>query len=218
MLKRLDFALFAGAAVVVLVGSAMVAGGIQRDANDRAQRAEHQLELSKRATATVIAESTKQHAADVARYATLQRRFTQLEDNFAIYKKDHPDVVARPVRASRSRRLSTPTVHTVGDVFDWAHSVRGIKTANCESADLQHWPYSDGTRYLGGYKGIHLRDPNGHFGKWQFAPSTWESVGGTGNPADATEAEQDMRANLLYAQSKKETGSGEQPWSCARKV
>jgi hypothetical protein len=47
---------------------------------------------------------------------------------------------------------------------------------------------------------------NGFYGKYQFTQSTWESVGGTGNPAAASEAEQDARAAQLYAQA------GSSPW------
>jgi hypothetical protein len=36
-------------------------------------------------------------------------------------------------------------------------------------------------------------------GKYQFDQQTWESVGGTGDPAAASEAEQDQRAAALYA-------------------
>ena len=43
-------------------------------------------------------------------------------------------------------------------------------------------------------------------GKYQFDYGTWESVGGTGDPAVASEAEQDYRAALLYSQS------GSSPW------
>lgn len=84
--------------------------------------------------------------------------------------------------------------------------------ANCESADLHHWPYSDGSRYLGGSEGVHLRDPNGHDGKYQFAPSTWQSVGGSGRAYDATESEQDYRAWLLWKRD------GWAPWTCARRL
>jgi Transglycosylase-like domain len=42
---------------------------------------------------------------------------------------------------------------------------------------------------------------NGFFGKYQFTQSTWQSVGGTGNPAAAPEAEQDRRAAMLLARS-----------------
>ncbi len=52
---------------------------------------------------------------------------------------------------------------------------------------------------------------NGFYGKYQFTPSTWEAVGGTGNPAAASEAEQDARAAQLYAQQ------GSSPWPvCGR--
>ncbi len=43
-------------------------------------------------------------------------------------------------------------------------------------------------------------------GKYQFDYGTWESMGGSGDPAAAPEAEQDYRAALLYAQS------GSSPW------
>jgi Transglycosylase-like domain len=43
-------------------------------------------------------------------------------------------------------------------------------------------------------------------GKYQFDYGTWESVGGTGDPAAAPEAEQDYRAALLYSRS------GSSPW------
>jgi hypothetical protein len=52
---------------------------------------------------------------------------------------------------------------------------------------------------------------NGFYGKYQFTQSTWESVGGTGNPAAAPESEQDARAAALLARS------GSSPWPvCGR--
>ncbi|TMK64781.1 MAG: hypothetical protein E6G07_13400 [Actinobacteria bacterium] len=36
-------------------------------------------------------------------------------------------------------------------------------------------------------------------GKYQFDRPTWASVGGSGDPASAPEAEQDRRAAILYA-------------------
>ena len=39
---------------------------------------------------------------------------------------------------------------------------------------------------------------NGYFGGLQFALGSWEWMGGTGNPADASKAEQIYRANLLW--------------------
>jgi hypothetical protein len=48
-------------------------------------------------------------------------------------------------------------------------------------------------------------------GKYQFDLQTWSSVGGSGDPAAAPEAEQDMRAALLYQRA------GASPWPvCGR--
>jgi hypothetical protein len=48
-------------------------------------------------------------------------------------------------------------------------------------------------------------------GKYQFDFQTWASVGGSGDPAAAPEAEQDMRAAMLYARA------GAAPWPvCGR--
>jgi hypothetical protein len=52
---------------------------------------------------------------------------------------------------------------------------------------------------------------NGFYGKYQFTAQTWASVGGHGNPAEASEAEQDRRAAQLYARE------GASPWpACGR--
>ncbi len=49
--------------------------------------------------------------------------------------------------------------------------------------------------------------PDGTYrGKYQFDSSTWAAMGGSGDPAAAPEAEQDMRAAMLYSQS------GSSPW------
>jgi Transglycosylase-like domain len=52
---------------------------------------------------------------------------------------------------------------------------------------------------------------NGFYGKYQFTLETWAAVGGHGNPAQASEAEQDRRAAILYEQA------GASPWPvCGR--
>jgi hypothetical protein len=38
-------------------------------------------------------------------------------------------------------------------------------------------------------------------GKYQFSRETWAGVGGSGDPADASEGEQDRRAAMLYART-----------------
>jgi hypothetical protein len=54
--------------------------------------------------------------------------------------------------------------------------------------------------------------PDGQYrGKFQFDYGTWAAVGGSGDPAAASEAEQDRRAAILYAQR------GAAPWPvCGR--
>ena len=49
-------------------------------------------------------------------------------------------------------------------------------------------------------------NPAGYYGKYQFDTGTWAAVGGSGNPAQASEAEQDYRAALLYSRA------GASPW------
>jgi resuscitation-promoting factor RpfB len=48
----------------------------------------------------------------------------------------------------------------------------------------------------------------GYYGLYQFSLSTWRSVGGTGNPIDASPEEQTARAQMLY----KKAGAGQ--WGC----
>ena len=49
--------------------------------------------------------------------------------------------------------------------------------------------------------------PDGRYrGKYQFSRATWRAMGGTGDPAQAPEAEQDQRAAALLAQA------GTSPW------
>lgn len=50
-------------------------------------------------------------------------------------------------------------------------------------------------------------NPAGYYGLYQFSLSTWSSVGGSGNPADASPEEQTYRAKLLYDKA----GAGQWP-------
>jgi len=53
--------------------------------------------------------------------------------------------------------------------------------------------------------------PAGYYGLFQFDLQTWRSVGGTGNPIDASASEQYRRAKILYAER------GASPWpNCGR--
>jgi len=53
-------------------------------------------------------------------------------------------------------------------------------------------------------------NPAGYYGLYQFSLSTWHAVGGSGNPVNASAAEQTARAQSLYARS----GAGQ--WGCGR--
>lgn len=108
-------------------------------------------------------------------------------------------VSPRPVsrgtpRPALPKPAPTATPESHGDLFPepWQ------SLAECESiGDLSWRPESSST-----YRGY-----------FQFLPSTWESVGGTGDPALASAAEQLHRARLLQARD------GWSPWPvCSRKV
>ena len=62
--------------------------------------------------------------------------------------------------------------------------------ANCESGGDPRSVSSGGT-----YRGL-----------YQFTYGTWESVGGTGDPIDASSSEQTYRAQILYRRD------GDSPW------
>lgn len=51
-------------------------------------------------------------------------------------------------------------------------------------------------------------NPAGYYGLYQFSLSTWASVGGSGNPINASPAEQTARAQTLFARG----GAGQ--WGC----
>jgi len=56
-------------------------------------------------------------------------------------------------------------------------------------------------------------NPAGYYGLYQFSLSTWRAVGGSGNPRDASSAEQTKRAKILYNRA----GAGQWP-VCGRKL
>ncbi len=51
--------------------------------------------------------------------------------------------------------------------------------------------------YEQGEDGYATDTGNGYYGAYQFDMQTWRGVGGSGNPAHASPAEQDMRAQML---------------------
>ena len=88
----------------------------------------------------------------------------------------------------RERRLAQQQEETVAADTTAAPHLEAI--AACESG-------GDPTAIGGG---------GAYRGKYQFDYATWASVGGSGDPAAAPEAEQDMRAAMLYERA------GAAPW------
>lgn len=83
----------------------------------------------------------------------------------------------------------------------WANSPDAIKVANCESG---------GARTATTYQGdVHDPYNPSYRGKWQMGYAEWAYFGGHGDPAVATEAEQDYRAWQYWMRS------GWRPWQCA---
>jgi hypothetical protein len=107
--------------------------------------------------------------------------------------------IAAPVASQVSIGTKT-TLRWVGDqVFfdDTEFGVNWDGLANCEST---HNPGAINANPSAGLP---------TYGLFQFDLPTWASVGGSGNPVDATPEEQIMRAKLLYQMR------GLEPWACA---
>ena len=94
-------------------------------------------------------------------------------------------VLRREAREARAAASAAPAPATGGTASGGLESI-----AACESGGDPSAVSADGT----------------YRGKYQFDQQTWESVGGSGDPAAAPEAEQDARAAQLMAQR------GSNPW------
>ena len=99
-------------------------------------------------------------------------------------------VAARRIRAARRARLRRERREAFATLPAGVSMATLESIASCESGGDPTIVSSDGS----------------YRGKYQFSYETWAAVGGSGDPAVASEAEQDYRAALLYAQS------GSSPW------
>jgi LysM repeat protein len=103
-------------------------------------------------------------------------------------KSSKAEKTERKARSSRSEDRPATTSAKANLSGAWA------KVANCESS--------------GNPRAVNA---GGYYGLFQFDLQTWRSVGGSGNPTNASAAEQLMRAKKLYAQR------GASPWPvCGR--
>lgn len=125
--------------------------------------------------------------AEVAPMAVLQRpvnRFHRVVETIAADIRVEERVLAREREREREREQEERFA-ALGVSMATLESI-----ASCESGGDPTAVSSDGT----------------YRGKYQFDQGTWESMGGSGDPAAAPESEQDYRAAMLYAQS------GSSPW------
>lgn len=101
------------------------------------------------------------------------------------------------------------------DINGWEKQIEKQQAATAaeaaEEVDSQlGGPYSIPTYIVmcesgGNYSAL---NPSGAGGAYQIMPATWEAYGGTGLPNEASKAEQDRIAALIYADS------GTAPWVC----
>ena len=101
---------------------------------------------------------------------------------------DAKDELRKDIHKERARRAAKPDFGTPESVGVDQSTLDAI--ASCESGGDPTAVDSSGT----------------YRGKYQFDLGTWASVGGSGDPAAAPEAEQDYRAALLMSQA------GSSPW------
>lgn len=121
--------------------------------------------------------------AEVAPLAQLQRPVTSFH---RVVKAIAADIRADELAAARKQEREAEERFT-----DLGVSMATLESiASCESNGDPAAVSSDGS----------------YRGKYQFDYGTWESMGGSGDPAAAPESEQDYRAALLYA------SSGSSPW------
>lgn len=99
-------------------------------------------------------------------------------------------VEVRRIRAARRARLRRQRREAIASLPGGVSQATLDAIAACESGGDPTAVSSDGS----------------YRGKYQFDYGTWAAVGGSGDPAAASEAEQDYRAALLYSRA------GSSPW------
>jgi soluble lytic murein transglycosylase-like protein len=139
------------------------------------------------ALATAASSGTGSQAAGKSKPATHKRvsspkALTRPARRF----QDSIDIGVHKIRVERKKKHKSRFAHLPGGVSQSTLDAIG----QCESGGDPHAISAGGT----------------YRGKYQFDYGTWASVGGHGDPAAASEKEQDYRAALLYERS------GSSPW------
>jgi uncharacterized protein YabE (DUF348 family) len=124
---------------------------------------------------------------------------------YALVYADGKLMTRRLVGASITKRPVTRVVQVGTKRRPVSSSGGGGGGGSVAGADGLNWAALAQCESSGNPRAV---NPNGHYGLYQFSLSTWRSVGGSGNPIDASPAEQTYRAKVLY----KKAGAGQ--WSC----
>jgi len=118
---------------------------------------------------------------------------------------------ARPVSSSAARSVSSSSSSS-SSTSSTASSGGGSSVATPVARvtlDADPWEYLRQCESGGNYQSV--SSDGSYRGAYQFSQSTWEGVGGVGDPAAASPEEQDARAYMLYERS------GGAPWPyCGR--
>ena len=124
-------------------------------------------------------------------------------------RKTHADDVAKATPRHAKARHSKPTRSTSPRPASKATPKASSKPKSSSKANMSAaWRKVAQCESSGNPRAV---NPAGYYGLFQFDLRTWRSVGGHGNPINASAAEQYMRAKKLYAQR------GASPWPvCGR--
>ncbi len=149
------------------------------------------------------------HPADVAAreagFAADRARMDQWQVDGTKALADHDAKVAAEEAAAKAARAVRPTNHEHISPRAGGNTGGGSIPSGCNAPGPPPPDYIKQRESSGDYR---LNDPNGHYGAWQFSPETWRSVGGSGNPANASPSEQDCRAAVLW-----NNGAGRSNWA-----
>jgi soluble lytic murein transglycosylase-like protein len=125
------------------------------------------------------------NGADAADLPLLERPAERLEKSISLHRERQRRIERRREAEAEAREPDFQAPESFGVSQSTLDAI-----ASCESGGDPTAVSADGT----------------YRGKYQFDSSTWAAMGGSGDPAAAPEAEQDMRAAMLYAQA------GSSPW------
>lgn len=159
-------------------------------------------------TETYTVATVKKRTSSLYQGTTKTTRTGHAGRRVATYVVTYSDgkVVSRKLKGTVTTRKAVATVLQVGT------KKRPTKTYDSDvggSVDSLNWAALAQCESGGNPKAV---NPSGYYGLYQFSLSTWGSVGGSGNPINASSAEQTMRAKMLY----KRAGAGQ--WTCGYKL